>query len=338
MNNNSFELSFNPLPIFTFFSDIRAHHIIKTAFQLRIFKTLNSHEMTLEELSQKTGASQRGLSFFLNSLTALGLLEKEKEIYRLSPFSKGLLIEEAPDYIGDFLQNSFLNEDWTKLTEAVLKGGPPEGVENQSKAEEFFPKLIRFLHIVHRDPAVNAARAIGAGVSLHALRVLDIGCGSAVWSLAVALTDKQAKVTAVDFPRVLEFTRSYVQRYGIEDRYEYLAGNIEEIEYPHKNFNLVIFGHILHSEGENKSRRLLAKISKVIASDGQIAILEFLPNRQRTGPLEAILFGLRMLINTKEGGIYSGEEYEEWLREVGFSKFSYHDIGYHSPLLLASKH
>ncbi|KIE57914.1 SAM-dependent methyltransferase [Methylacidiphilum kamchatkense Kam1] len=338
MSKTSFEFPFNPLHLFTFINDTRANHILKTAFQLHIFKILNNHKMTLREIANITGASLRGLSFFLDGLTALGLLEKDKESYQLSSLSKELLVEESQDYIGDFLQDSFLNEDWKMLTEAVLKGGPPEGVETQSKAEEFFPKLIRFLHILHRNPAVKAAQAIiGEATSSHTLEVLDIGCGSAVWSLAIALANKQTKVTAVDFPKVLAYTQAYVQRHGMEDRYEFLAGNIEEIEYPQKNFNLVIFGHILHSEGENKSRRLFKKIAKIIDTDGRIAILEFLPNRQRTEPIEAVLFGLRMLVNTKEGGIYSAEEYEEWLREVGFTKFSYYDIGYHSPLIVAAK-
>ncbi|KIE58212.1 SAM-dependent methyltransferase [Methylacidiphilum kamchatkense Kam1] len=339
MLKNTFALDFNSSTLFNFnfLSDIRIFHIIKSAIDLSIFRILNSHAMTVRDITEKLGASQRGVIFFLDSLTALGLLEKENHLYSLSALSKNLFIEESPDYIGNFFIDSFLNKNWEALTTAILKGGLSETVDDKTKAEEFFPKLINFLHIFHRNPAIKAAETIGAGRTSNGLQVLDIGCGSAVWSIAVALADRNSKVTAVDYPGVLEYTRNYVQRYGLLDRYEFLAGNIDEIDFPHNNFNLVIFGHILHMEGENKSRQLFKKIAKVIASDGRIAILEFLPNRQRTEPLEAVLFGLQMLLYTKEGGVYSREEYEDWLKDAGFSKFAYHDIGYHSPLLLASK-
>ncbi|QSR88953.1 methyltransferase domain-containing protein [Methylacidiphilum caldifontis] len=337
MNKNTFAFAFDIEPISNAFNDIRIYHLLKSAFDFDLFRTIGNNHFTVSQLAEKTGSSQRGMMFFLNALTALGFLEKEKETYKLSLLSKQLFLEDSPDYIGDLLQSPFLNEDWEKLTEAIRRGGPLEGVEGQAKAEEFFPKLIRFLHVLHRNVAVKAAQVIGAGTVHNGLHVLDVGCGSAVWSIAIALADSKAQVTAVDFPKVIEHTRSYVQRHGVADRYHYLAGNIEEINYPSKDYDLVILANILHSEGEKKSRVLLKKFSELTTSTSQIAIIEFLPNRQRTSPVEAILFGLRMLINTTEGGIYSAEEFEEWLKEVGFSKISYHDIGSHSPLLLASK-
>ncbi|TFE71802.1 methyltransferase [Methylacidiphilum caldifontis] len=337
MNTNDFAFAFDIQPIANAFNDIRIYHLLRSAFDFDLFRAIGNSHLTVSQLAEKTGTSQRGMMFFLDALAALGFLEKEKETYTLSFLSKQLLLEDSPDYIGDLLRSPFLNEDWEKLTEAVRRGGPLEGVEGQAKAEEFFPKLIQFLHVVHRNVAVKAAQAIGAGTVHNGLNVLDVGCGSAVWSIAIALADRKAQVTAVDFPKVLEHTRSYVQRHGVADRYHYIGGNIEEIDYLFENYDLIILANILHSEGEKKSRVLLKKLSELTSSTGQIAIIEFLPNRQRTSPVEAILFGLRMLINTTEGGIYSAEEYEEWLKEVGFNKISYHDIGSHSPLLLASK-
>lgn len=337
MDKETFALNFDLQPVLGAFNDIRIYHILKSALHFELFSTIKDSWLTAPQIAEKTQTSLRGMTFFLDALTALGFLQKDKERYTLSPLSMQLLLKDSPDYIGDLLGGDFLNEDWEKLPGAIRRGGPLEGVESQAKAEEFFPLLIKFLHIIHRNPAVKAAEAIGAGKVSKGLRVLDVGCGSAVWSLAVALADPQAQVTAVDFPKVLEHTYRYVQRYGVADRYSYLAGNIEQIDYPPGHYDLVFLANILHSEGEKKSRLLLRKFSELTAPAGRIAIVEFLPNRQRTEPVEAVLFGLRMLVNTTEGGIYSAEEYEQWLKEVGFSKFSYHDIGSPSPLLLAWK-
>ncbi|VVM04943.1 acetylserotonin O-methyltransferase [Methylacidimicrobium tartarophylax] len=334
-----FALDFDLAPFLFCIDSVRGSRIVRAAVDLGVFSQLAKNSGTAEEVAGALGVSVRGTRVLLDSLTALQLLGKEKGSYRLLPIAEALLVPESPDYLGDLVHGSILDETWDHLAEAVRKGGLAEAVEpveQQKRAEEFFPLLIRFLHVVNRGPAIAAARALGAGAAHRGMRILDLACGSGVWSLAVAHVDPEARVTAVDFPGVLEHTRRYGERHGMADRYEYLPGNIQEVSLPEARYDLAILGHILHSEGEGKSRRLLGRIAKALRPEGRIAILEFLPNRERTGPLDPVLFGLRMFLNTEEGGIFSAEEYAEWLGEAGFPEVESFEIGTHSPLLVAS--
>lgn len=340
MDSRKFALDFDPAPFLFCIDSVRASRIVRAAVELGVFVQLRKKAGLADEVASALGVSVRGTRALLDSLTALSLLAKERGSYRLLPVAEALLLPESPDYLGDFMQGSVLDEAWDRLAEAVRKGGLAEAVdpvERQERAEEFFPQLIRFLHVVNRRPAIAAAEALGAGKAHRGMRVLDLACGSGVWSLAVACADPEARITAVDFPGVLEHTRRYGQRHGLADRYEYLPGNMQEVSLPDAQYDLAIFGHILHSEGEGKSRKLLGRVAKTLRPKGRIAILEFLPNREKTGPLEPVLFGLRMFLNTEEGGVFSAEEYAEWLGDVGFSKTELCDIGYHSPLLVASR-
>src|SRR5205823_14552724 len=110
-------------------------------------------------------------------------------------------------------------EAWGHLTESVRTGQPLRRVETKELAEEFFPVLVRTLHIVNREPARRTAAALGAGAGAKGLRVLDVACGSGVWGIAFAEADAEARVTAQDFPGVLPTTREYVQRHGVADRF-----------------------------------------------------------------------------------------------------------------------
>ncbi|VVM04936.1 3-hydroxy-5-methyl-1-naphthoate 3-O-methyltransferase [Methylacidimicrobium cyclopophantes] len=340
MNSRSFSLDFDPAPLLACIDSVQASRIVRAAVDLGVFFEFAKKPGTAEEVAAALGVSLRGTRALLDSLTALQLLGKEKGVYSLLPIAEALLVPGSPDYLGDLVHGSVLDQEWDHIVEAVRKGGlatAAEPGERQKRAEEFFPQLIRFLHVANRRPAIAAAKALGAGTTHRGMRVLDIACGSGVWSLAVAYADRDARITAVDFPGVLEHTRRYGERHGLADQYEYLPGDIQEVDFPENRFDLAILGHILHGEGEGKSRKLLRRLAKALRRGGRIAILEFLPNRERTGPPEAVLFGMRMFLNTEEGGVYSAEEYAEWLAYVGFTKTELVDIGYHSPLLIASR-
>ena len=83
--------------------------------------------------------------------------------------------------------------------------------------------------------------------------------------------------------------------------------------------NLATLGHILHSEGEARSRALLRKVFEALAPGGTIAIAEFLVNADRTGPVNGLIFAVNMLVNTDVGDTYSFEEISGWLTDAGFA-------------------
>ncbi len=96
-------------------------------------------------------------------------------------------------------------------------------------------------------------------------------------------------------------------------------------------------GHILHSEGEDRSRKLLKKTLRALKSGGVIAIAEWLVNDQRTEPLRALMFAVQMLVNTEKGNTFSFNEIKSWLEEARFKKVRKLEAPGPSPLILATK-
>src|SRR5579884_2976157 len=137
--------------------------------QLGLFSHLAAGPRTAAEVARAAGASERGTRMLLNALVGLQLLAREGERYRLTPFAERYLVKDSPDYMGSIMEDDSLWEAWSHLTETVRTGRPPRRVENQAQAEEFFPVLIRSLHILNREPARRAAQALGAGTSRRGL-------------------------------------------------------------------------------------------------------------------------------------------------------------------------
>ncbi|MHB1543492.1 MAG: SAM-dependent methyltransferase [Gammaproteobacteria bacterium] len=230
-------------------------------------------------------------------------------------------------------------EMWGKLADAVRTGRPQMAVNQQQKAEEFFPTLVRSLHIQNRDKAQTLARRLTAG--RKGLRGIDVACGSGVWGIAVCEADPEARFVAQGFPAVLDLTRQYVRQQGVGDRYEFLPGNLREVDFGRDRFDLALLGNIVHSEGEASSRDLFRRLHAALRPGGRIVIVDMLPNDARTGPEFPLFFALNMLLATEEGGTYTLAEYTEWLCQAGFhtveTTVEMMDVGGHSPAVIATK-
>src|SRR5271157_1426908 len=122
----------------------------------------------------------------------------------------------------------------------------------------------------------------------------------------------------------------------LSERFKFVSGDLLSADFG-SGHQIATLGHILHSEGEARSRSLLAKTFEALASGGTIAIAEFLVNDDRTGPLNGLIFAVNMLVNTEHGGTYSFEEISGWLAEAGFVNPRTLDSPGPTPLILATK-
>jgi hypothetical protein len=83
---------------------------------------------------------------------------------------------------------------------------------------------------------------------------------------------------------------------------------------------IATLGHILHSEGAERSRRLLKKKFEALTPGGTIAIAEILVDADRKTAVPALFFAVNMLVNSDEGDTFSFDEIRRWLEGAGFER------------------
>lgn len=140
----------------------------------------------------------------------------------------------------------------------------------------------------------------------------------------------------MDWPQVIPITATMAARFGLADRFSYVEGDLLDADFG-TGHNVATLGHILHSEGIDRSRSLLRKTFAALAPGGTIAIAEFLVNADRTGPVNGLIFAVNMLVNTESGDTFSFEEIAGWLSEAGFVDARTIESPGPSPLILATK-
>ena len=174
--------------------------------------------------------------------------------------------------------------------------------------------------------AKAAAEALGIGKTWKNLEVLDVGAGSGAWSIAFAKLDAGTKVTALDWPGVLEITRTFVDRFGLNERFSYLPGDMQKIDFGGEKYDLVILGQICHMLGAETNRRLFSRIHRSLKREGRLLISSFIPDDERSTAVVPLLFAAIELIVTKEGNTFTLKEYREWLQGAGFQSIATIDI------------
>jgi hypothetical protein len=313
--------------------------ILEAAVRVDVFDALAAGPKTLAEVTKSTGASERGLRMILNALVGLSLLNKDgPDRYALTPETETFLVSTKPGYLGGFLRHtsSHLIPKWLGLTDIVQTGKPPAGVNQEGVGAEFFEKFVEDLFPLNFGAANALAVALEIDSATEPMNVLDLAAGSAVWSIALAKRSPHVRVTAVDWPGVLPATRRTAERHGVADRYRFVAGDLLEVDFG-SGYQVATLGHILHSEGEARSRKLLEKTAAAMASGGTIAIAEWLVNPDRTGPTMGLIFAVNMLVNTDQGNTFSFEEIASWLKAAGFVEPRMLEVPGPGPLVLATK-
>ncbi len=313
--------------------------VLEAAIRNRVFDVLDSGSKTVQEVHQATRASVRGLAAIMNALVGLNLLAKDKDgRYSLTPESSAFLVSTKPGFQGGMIRHcsEHLIPKWLRLNEIVATGKPLEAVNQEAPGSGFFEKFVDDIFPMSYPAAQTLARSLHLNGGGQPIRVLDLAAGSGVWGIALAQSSDCVRVTAVDWPDVLPVTRKTVDRFGLSDRFSFVAGDLLQADFGN-NYAAASLGHILHSEGEHRSRALLAKTFQALASGGTIAIAEFLVNPDRTGPVNGLFFAVNMLVNTEDGDTYSFEEIGSWLRDAGFTDVRALESPGPSPLILATK-
>ncbi len=312
--------------------------VLEAAIRNRIFDVLDQGPKSIEETAAATGASQRGLKPILNLLVGLELLTKQDGRYALTPESAAFLVSTKPAFQGGIICHTSgqLIPAWLHLNEAVGSGKPATAVNQENTGGEFFQQFVADLFPMGYAAAQTVAGHLSPGSTGAPVRVLDLAAGSGVWSIALAQNAPNVSVTVVDWPEVLPVAQSMAARFGLADRYTFVPGDLSSADFG-SGHNIATLGHILHSEGAEKSRALLRKTFEALAPGGTIVIAEFLVNQDRTGPVASLIFAVNMLVMTDNGDTFSFEEISQWLREAGFVDPRLLDVPGPSPLILATK-
>ena len=315
----------------------KAFYALRAAMELGIFELLANGPKTAMAVADELKLNAHATEALLNVLLALRFLLRSESQYKLTAESGAYLVQGSDLYMGMYLQiTKKMEQSWEQLADVVRSGNPIARVNEQAGAEEFFPALAESIFPMSYAVAGLVAKDL-ASVNQGEVHILDVAAGSGVWTIPLAQANKAAKVDALDFPAVLKVTEKITTNRKVAHQYKYLSGNWRDVAWKDGWYDIIVLGHILHSEGLQQSKKLLARCYQSLKSGGKIVVAEFLCNDLRDGPAAAVMFELNMLLHTSDGCVFTVSQLTELLQECGFKTIAHSAIIDEKPILIGTK-
>ena len=295
-----------------------------SAVELGVFDALAEGPADLATLKSKLGLHERSACDFLDTLVALGMLERDDSVYRNSPETELFLVRAKPSYVGAILEmaNARLYSSWGFLTEA-LKTGQRQS-ENKEEGDLFAalyadPERLRGFLSAMSGISAGPAKAISEKFPWKDYgSFIDVGAAQGMVPVTLAHAHPHLKGGGFDLPAVKPIFEDFVTKHGLSDRVKFHSGDF--FNDPMPKCDVIVMGHILHDWDLAQKHMLLAKAYEALPQGGVVIVYDAIIDDERRKNAFGLLMSLNMLIETSGGFDYTGADCQGWMRDAGFSK------------------
>ena len=322
----------DPTPLFEYFNANFGNKILVAAISkkhLNVFEHLTNASLTREQLRKKLKLAERPMHVVVTSLKAFGLLREDHDM-RLEPtelarehlvpgseFDVTDYLDLAEDARGvkDLVRGLTMNEPADEGQGAAYIGGgsvEKSGMENDAKKAAWWTERLA-------GRAKNTAAKLATVAPLPgARRLLDIGGGTGVFSIAYLQQHSTLVADVLELKHVAAVTDKYAKRYGVDHRLSCIEHDMFDYEIPTgpQGVDAILLSNVLHDWDVEDCIKLLRRCAEALPSGGRLLIHDVLLDDDLAGPLNIAIYSVVLFYLTK-GRAYSAAEYNGWLREVG---------------------
>jgi len=311
----------------------RESRILLSAIELGIFSVIDKHLISAEDVAKKINTDTRVTDRLLNALCAMGLLKKVKGRFFNSDLASKYLVEDKPDFMGNLFHTNHLWKSWSNLTESIKQGSSLKSEKTKEEKHNWTEAFIGAMHY----RGVNQGKILAMMIDLsNVKKMLDVGGGSAAFSMEIVKKNPSIQATVLDLPHVIPLTKKYVTEAGLQNNFDFIEGSYFSLDFE-SSYDLILLSAIIHMNSYEQNKLLVNKCSDVLDKNGMLIINDFIMNEDRTKPYHGTLFALNMLVGTANGDTYTEQEIKEWFESAGFSKIERKNTSFNSDLMIAYK-
>jgi len=311
----------DPGLIYDLYTGMFRPQIVRLALQLDVFTPLAGGPADAAAVARACGCSEAGIAQLLDVLVGIGTLTCQEGRYALTPSAATFLVRGRPAYAGDLILALTGSALWESVR-STLRTGEPTPFEEYHEQDAWLESYSgwrignsrEMWQAAGVEPQPNTPR-----------RLLDIACGCAIKSLALAQLDPVLHVTGVDTPRVLPVARDLAERMGLTAQTEFVAADLLTADpstglrtgFGVAQFDLCLLGQITHYLTPSQNRDLFRRMHTALRPGGLLVIDVPMTGAQASEWTQIVSL---LLWANGGGGTHSFDEYRAWLEQAGFGQ------------------
>jgi len=310
----------SPIPMPEILRQLDAHiceaAIFRAALELEVWAKVASGEDSADRLSAGEHWDSLGTRMLLDDLCSLKLLAKEGDRYRLVPEAEHYLLPDKPTYKGRSFLKYFGWEGNGRLAEAIRTGKRP--INYSATTTNSIDIWISAYSRSWTAPEtyLKDCDVMWQALGIHGhdgLRILDLACGPAPKSLALALANPGVRVTLLDWERILQVARKVTADLGVDNQVTSLSGDLTRAAYGRNQYDLAFLGDVTHFFSPRQNIRIFRKAYDALVDGGTLVV-----NATRGEYLDPTEHGL-WYYAISAGGAYNFAEYKDMLEHAGYT-------------------
>lgn len=319
---NNEELS--PRPLMRILGDFANSQILDASIEYDFFTLVHKGLHSAEEIARAAGTDARATRIVLDSLPALGLIEKRGGKYFLTPTADVFLVKEKPSYVGDFRHVALALWDGMAHLKESLKTGKPLSRMDTGAELQVWEKLVLGIIVIAEPAAKALCDILKIGSERKGIQVLDIAGGSSIFGMTILSRDPSAQVTQLDWPNVNAVAKKANKERGLDGKIRFIDGEHHTAPIQTHYYDLVLASNFCRFESPRGNQELFAKAYAALKPGGIFVVNDFVPNEERTEPTFALRFSVYTLTHTTEGECWTLSQYSDWLQQAGFKSIEAH--------------
>jgi ubiquinone/menaquinone biosynthesis C-methylase UbiE len=320
--NNGQELS--PRSLMRILGDFANSQILDASIEYDFFTLIHKGLQSAEEIARAAGTDARATRIVLDSLPALGLIEKRGGKYFLTPTAEVFLVKEKPSYVGDFRHVALALWDGMAHLKESLKTGKPLSRMDTNAELQVWEKLVLGIIVIAEPAAKALCDILKIGSARKGIQVLDIAGGSSIFGMTILSRDPSAQVTQLDWPNVNAVAKKANKERGLDGKIRFIDGEHHSAPIETNYYDLVLASNFCRFESPRGNQELFAKAYSALKPGGIFVVNDFVPNEERTEPTFALRFSVYTLTHTPEGECWTLSQYSDWLQKAGFKSIEIH--------------
>lgn len=303
----------------------RETELLLSALRVKLFSYLESWE-TPKAVATKSGLNERNLSFVLNALASIGLLEKSSETYRNTQQSNDFLNPNSSVYLGESI---LFREKMMSLQniEERLIDGPNKNILHNNLGTEVYDFYEAARVSIPEMYTGRAQSLIQAVTSLYGNKIpekiLDLGGGSGILAIELAITFPNCKSVVFEHPNVARLPRELVSERNLSEHVSVIEGdfNADDIG---NGYDLIIASGVLDFAKDHLDS-VMNKLYNALTSNGYLYVVTHNVSEDYQKPPESILGWLSSHLDGLDI-LLSKKEIENALTDHGFQQIHSNDV------------
>jgi SAM-dependent methyltransferase len=323
------QMELDPAHIMQVGTGFWASKVMLSAVELELFTELGTKSMTGEEIGERLGLHPRAIYDFLDTFVALGFLERDGDgsdgQYRNTAETAAFLDKRRPTYIGGILEmfNARLYRFWGDLTEALQTGKPQNEIKHTGKPmfDELYsdPARLEQFMVAMQGVSLGNFHALAEKFDFSKYKTLcDVGGATGQLCTILAARHSHLRCTSYDLAVVAPIAEKTIAAVGLDDRVASVSGDFFTDPLPEAD--VITMGMILHDWNLDRKMHLIRSVYEALPPGGAFIVIENLIDDARRENAFGLMMSLNMLIEFGDAFDFTGSDFADWCREVGFRK------------------